>query len=42
MILRGPVHDFEVELLASIVLVVAEANTGCYIFDPMGSWRFLI
>jgi hypothetical protein len=30
MILRGPVHDFEVELLSSIILAVAEANVECY------------
>jgi hypothetical protein len=30
VILRGPIHDFEVELLLSIVLAVAETNVECY------------
>jgi hypothetical protein len=30
MILRGPIHDLEVELLLSIVLAIAETNVECY------------
>jgi hypothetical protein len=30
VILRGPVHDLEVDLLLSIVLAVAKANVECY------------
>jgi hypothetical protein len=31
VILRGTVHDFEAQLLLSIVLAVAEANVECYL-----------
>jgi hypothetical protein len=30
VILRGPVHDLEVELLLSIVFAVAKTNVECY------------
>jgi hypothetical protein len=30
MILGGPVHDFKVQLLLSVILAVAEANIECY------------
>jgi hypothetical protein len=31
VILGGPIHDFEVELLLSIVLAVAKTNVECYL-----------
>jgi hypothetical protein len=30
VILRGPIHEFEVELILFIVLAVAETNVECY------------
>jgi hypothetical protein len=30
VILRGTIHDFEVELILSIVLAVAKTNIECY------------
>jgi hypothetical protein len=30
VILRGPVHDFEVQLFLFVVLAVTEANIECY------------
>jgi hypothetical protein len=30
VVLGGPVHDFEVEFLSSVVLAITEANVECY------------
>jgi hypothetical protein len=30
VILRGPVHDFEVELFSSVVLAITKADIECY------------
>jgi hypothetical protein len=30
MVLGGPVHDFEVEFLSSVVLAITKANVECY------------
>jgi hypothetical protein len=41
VILRGPIHDLEVELLLFIVLAIAETKRRV-LFDPMGSLCFLV